>query len=140
MTVIELRTDAELKEAFPVMQELRQHLTEETYFELLRPMMSRGYRLFGVRESGAIVALAGITIDTNFYNLRHLWVYDLITSEKVRSKGYGQTLLTHVEQVARDEGCHCIALASGLWRKDAHRFYEERMGYERVSYEFKKTL
>ena len=140
MNIVELRTDAELKDAFPVMQELRQHLTEESYFELIRPMISRGYRIFGVREDEASVALAGITIDTNFYNFRHLWVYDLITSEKHRSKGYGETLLAYLEEVARRENCQVIALASGLWRKDAHRFYEERMGYERISYEFKKTL
>ncbi|TFB12835.1 GNAT family N-acetyltransferase, partial [Filobacillus milosensis] len=32
------------------------------------------------------------------------------------------------------------ALSSGLQRTDAHRFYEDRMDYDKVSYVFKSSL
>jgi GNAT superfamily N-acetyltransferase len=86
------------------------------------------------------MALAGIAIRTNFYYGKYLYVYDLVTTESGRSKGYGKALLDAMEVLARAESCDTIALSSGFQRVDAHRFYEDKMGYDRVSYVFKKEL
>lgn len=139
--VRELTTDDEFRAAFPVMNELRTDIVSiETYEETLAEMRAGGYRLFAAVEDDSYVALAGIAIRTNFYYGRFLYVYDLITSASVRSKGYGKLLLDHLEELARADGCQTIALSSGVQRKDAHRFYEDKMGYERPSYVFKKAL
>ncbi len=108
--------------------------------KLLAEMIPRGYRLFALEDNGRIVALAGVGRGVNLYYGRYLWVYDLITDETARSHGYGARLLDHVEEVARDEGCETIALSSAFHRTDAHRFYTDRAGYEKVSYVFKKDL
>jgi len=63
-----------------------------------------------------------------------------VTREEERSKGYGAELLRHVEAFARDNGCQLVELTSGVQRKDAHRFYEEKMGYSRTSWVFRKAL
>lgn len=122
------------------MAELRDHLTEDEYFELLAEMIARGYRMFAVRAGGRLVAVAGIALLTNLYYGRYMWVYDLVTRADSRSHGYGRALLEHLEDVARAENCDVIALSSGVQRVDAHRFYEQHMGYERASYTFKKIL
>ncbi len=140
MEIVELKTEAELHEGYPVMHELRTHLSEEQYMALLAEMRPRGYRQFAVRDEGSIVAIAGIFFNVNLYYGHYLWVYDLITTAAARSKGYGQALLGHMEELARAAGCDTIALASGVQRIDAHRFYEQRMGFDRPSYTFKKTL
>jgi GNAT superfamily N-acetyltransferase len=139
--VRELTTDDEFVEAFPVMNELRTDLMNvEEYRKTLDAMRTGGYRLFAAVDGDRYVALAGVAIRTNFYYGRFLYVYDLITSESERSKGHGKLLLDHLEQLARADGCQTIALSSGVQRKDAHRFYEEKMGYDRPSYVFKKEL
>lgn len=140
MPVLELETSDDLQRAFPVLKELRGHLNEDDYLTTVREMMKRGYRLFALEDEGDIVALAGISVGLNFYYGPYVWVYDLITSEKVRSRGYGQELLSRIEKVAEDEGCKVVALSSALFRTDAHRFYEERMGYQRAAYVFVKEL
>ena len=140
MPIFEATTQEELKRAFPVLRELRDHLDEASFLETVGEMMAKGYRLFALEDEGDIVALAGIGQDLNFYYGRFIYVYDLITSSKVRSRGYGRRLLTHLEEVAKQEGCGKVALSSALFRKDAHRFYEDKMGYERVSYAFVKQL
>ena len=38
------------------------------------------------------------------------------------------------------EGCEVVGLSSGLRRVDAHRFYEERMGYDRAGFVFTKQV
>ena len=139
--VKELTEAAEFKQAFPVMNELRTHLMSVDEYEVtLAEMRAGGYRLFAAVEEGAYVALAGIAIRTNLYYGKFLYVYDLITSENERSKGHGKVLLDHLESLAMADGCQTIALSSGVQRVEAHRFYEEKMGFDRVSYVFKKEL
>ena len=142
MTAIrELTTPEDLRAAYPVMNELRTHLMDvDEYESTLAEMLAGGYRMFASSDDGEIVALAGIAIRTNFYYGRFLYVYDLITSQSKRSKGHGKLLLDHLEVLARADGCQTIALSSGVQRADAHRFYEDKMGYDRVSHVFKKTL
>lgn len=138
--MIELTSDTDLRRAWLVLAELRSHLDEDAYMELLDTMRSDGYRMFALDDGGDIKALAGVGIGTNFYYGKYLWVYDLVTTEAERSSGRGASLMRDLENFARTEGCDTIALSSALHRKDAHRFYEERLGYERASYTFHKTL
>jgi GNAT superfamily N-acetyltransferase len=140
MSVRELTTEAEFRDAFTVMKELRDHLDVEGFMSLVAEMRPDGYRLLACEDNGTTVALAGIGRGTNLYYGHYLWVYDLITSESARSKGHGLELLTYVEDLARREGCETVALSSGLHRLDAHRFYLDKAGFEKVSYTFKKTL
>ncbi len=138
--MIELTSDADFRRAWPVMVQLRTDLDETAYMDLLTSMRPDGYRLFALEDGDDIKALAGVSIGTNFYYRRYLWVYDLITTEADRSSGHGAALMGELERFAREEGCDTIALGSGLQRKDAHRFYEDRLGYQRASYTFHKTL
>lgn len=140
MEIAELRSEAELREAFPVVRELHHELDEQQYAELLAQMIPAGYRLFALRDGGRIAAVAGVQVLTNLYHGRHVYVYDLVATADARSKGYGEKLLTHVEEFARGEGCDFVALACGRERAGALRFYEERMGYERPGYSMRKAL
>ena len=123
-----------------MLRELRGHLSESDYLEDLDEMAKAGYRLIALYEDDEIVALAGIGKALNLYYGRYMWVYELITAEGHRSKGYGKALLEHIETLARAEGCDTVALSSALFRKDAHRFYEDKMGYDKVAFTFKKDL
>ena len=138
--VVELRSEAEMGEAFPVIKELHGELDERRYLELLAEMVPAGYRLFAVRGSeGEIVAAAGVQVLTNLYYERHLYVYDLVATEDARSEGHGGTLMDHVEELARSEGCRYVALACGREREGALRFYERR-GFQRPGYSMRKAL
>ena len=78
---------------FPVIQQLRDHLDRESFDELYESMVEEGYRLFAGYVDEEPVAVAGVTISTNFYLGRHAYVYDLVVDEENRSKGYGAELL-----------------------------------------------
>ena len=136
----ELTTPEELAGSFSVMKELRPHLTPESYEELLVAMQPEGYRLFAALEEGQVMALAGVGFHTNLYYGSYLWVYELVTTESSRSRGHGLALMGHLEGLAIERGCDTIALSSGLKRVDAHRFYEDKVGFEKNSYAFTKAL
>lgn len=136
----ELTTEAEWRRAFPVLSELRDDLTEAAYLDYIRAMSDEGYRLFALFEDGEIVSLAGVAVRTNFYNGRHLFVYDLVTRADRRSVGHGTRLMEFVTDWARERDCESVTLESGRWRDEAHRFYEDRLGMDRFCYTFKKEL
>ena len=141
MGIDELTTEVEWREAFPVMRELRPHLDEATFLDLMRAMKPQGYRLLAARaDDGTIRALAGIGEQTNLYYGHHIWVYELVTTASERSRGYGKALMDRVDALARDLSCDIVALASGLQRADAHRFYEDRVGMMRSAYTFQKSI
>ncbi|MFX3625322.1 MAG: GNAT family N-acetyltransferase [Ectobacillus sp.] len=138
--ICELCTREELQKALPVMQELRPHLTEAKFFELYEAMQQEGYHLFALcNEQGEPISLAGVIILTNFYNERHVFIYDLVTAAEHRSKGYGKQILSYVEAWGKENGCKMADLTSGFVRIAAHSFYE-REGYNKVSFAFRKKL
>ncbi|GAA0317567.1 GNAT family N-acetyltransferase [Bacillus carboniphilus] len=136
----ELQTQEQWLEAFPIMNQLRTDLTHETYFELLKEMQKDGYTLIGLYINGKLVSLAGLSWRVNFYNKRHIFIYDLITDEAHRSFGYGEMLLTFIHNWAKENGAEYVTLESGLQRVNAHRFYEEKLDYDKWCYSFRKSL
>ncbi|TQR19163.1 GNAT family N-acetyltransferase [Psychrobacillus vulpis] len=138
--ILELTTIEQWKKAFPIMKQLRTDLEEETYLALLNEMRKDGYRLFALISGDNIVSLAGLSFRVNFYSKRHVFIYDLVTDASSRSYGYGETLLNYIHQWSKENGAEYVALESGVQRIDAHRFYEEKLSYDKWCYSFRKTL
>lgn len=103
-------------------------------------MQKEGYQLYALYHKEKMVALVGCSWRTNFYNKRHVFIYDLVTDENHRSLGYGEELLNYIHHLAKEEGAQYVALESGIFRKDAHRFYEEKFTYEKWCYSFRKNI
>jgi GNAT superfamily N-acetyltransferase len=142
MTIIrELSTEMDWLAAYPVMKQLRTHLSQERFLELTREAtVSEGYKLAALYEEGKIMALTGFMPMITLYNGKSIWVCDLVTDSSVRSKGYGEKLLNYVETWAKNNGYDIISLSSGLQRLNAHRFYEDKMDYVKKSYVYLKEL
>jgi GNAT superfamily N-acetyltransferase len=140
MEISEAVTEQDWDQVYDLLIQLRTELSKEEYIGFLKDMKNEGYRVFCLYERKDLVSLAGVIIRTNFYAQRHVFVYDLVTAESARSKGYGRKLLEYVEEWGRHQGCGMIGLDSGLQRKDAHRFYEEAMKFKKSSFAFRKDL
>lgn len=141
VTIKELCSEKQILEAFPVIKQLRTHLTEEAYLDLVLDAKDKDrYKMFALMDEGEIVAVTGFKPMITLYYGRFVWVSDLVTDTNKRSKGYGEKLLTYVHEWAREKNYESVALSSGLQRTDAHRFYEEKMDYDKVSYVFKTSL
>ena len=131
-------TEPELKQIFPIINQLRPHLNFEEYFKIVKNMPA--YQIFCLFKNEEVVSYIGFAKMLNLYYGNHIWVYDLVTDKTKQGQGYGKILLSYVEKYAKDNKLSCIALSSGLERTNAHKFYEKSMGYEKVSYVFKKKL
>jgi GNAT superfamily N-acetyltransferase len=133
------KTDEEILGCFDVMAELRPHLKRDDFVKTVRIMETDGYRLTFLEDSGLIVAVAGYRICTNLFMGKHLYVDDLVTSSKARSKGYGETMINWLRNTATEAGCNYFHLDSGTHRSQAHKFYF-RQGFTIASYHFSEQL
>lgn len=132
---------SEVRACFPVMQQLRTHLTLDRFVEMVERMQkAEGFRLAYVTDQGAVVAVAGYRfMEMLFTGGRVLYVDDLVTDANLRSRGHGHTLITWLKEEAAANGCAELHLDSGVQRYDAHRFYmQERMNI--IAYHFRMKL
>jgi len=63
----------------------------------------------------------------------------LVVAEAERGAGLGAGLVAAAEARLRERGCGMVEVTSNMKRMRAHAFYQ-RLGYERTSYRFAKTL
>lgn len=141
LTIRELQSEGEILRAFPLMKQLRIHLDESTYLELVKEAREKDmYKLFALFDKDEIVAVTGFKEMITLYYGKFIWICDLVTDNNRRSEGYGQKLLSYVHDWSKKNKYESVALSSGLQRKEAHRFYEDKMNYEKVSYVFKSSL
>lgn len=138
-TVYIAAADTEIAACYPVMRELRPHISEEEFVARVRRLEAMGYRLAVLQDAGKIVAVAGFRISESLSWGRFLYVDDLVTRPDDRSRGYGAKLLAWLKEFAAREGCAQLHLDSATWRKDAHRFYE-RNGMELTSFHFSMSI
>ncbi|MFS0635967.1 GNAT family N-acetyltransferase [Mesobacillus foraminis] len=137
----ELSNKEEWLEAFPVMNQLRTHLDEAGYLQLIEEAAEKeGYKMAALFEGSKIAAVIGFMPMITLYHGRFIWVCDLVTHQERRSKGYGKALLKFAENWAQEHDYKLVSLSSGLQREEAHRFYQEKMEYDKVSYVFLKNL
>lgn len=139
-TVIEPHTDAEILETYEVMRQLRPDVSPDEYVPAVRRLMAQeGYRLVAVTEDGQVRAVAGYRLMEMLYCGRILYIDDLITDERVRSRGFGRQLLDWLKEAAGAQRCTEVHLDSRVNREAAHRFYE-REGFAKTCYHFAAVL
>jgi GNAT superfamily N-acetyltransferase len=124
MSIRIARNDSEIAACFPVMRELRPHLTESEFIFHIRNLQNSGYQLAFLEQENTIFAVAGLRFIENLANGRFLYVDDLVTAGTHRSQGFGARLLSWLKEYSATNNCAQMHLDCGIQRKDAHRFYE----------------
>ena len=132
-------SDSEIAGCFAVMAELRTHLDESEFVDLVHHMAGEGYQLAYIKNGGSVAAVAGYRIQTTLFMGKNLYVDDLVTSEDSRSNGHGKTLIDWLRDLAIQSDCAYLHLDSGTQRHRAHRFYL-REGMDIESFHFSQKL
>ena len=123
MSVITAQTNADIRDCWPVMAQLRPHLKEQEFVSVVRQQFREGYRIAFIRRKQKVAAVAGFRVLHSLVWGRFCYVDDLVTNEQVRSRGLGRELFEWLCDFARSEGCQRLELDSGVQRFAAHRFY-----------------
>jgi len=128
LTLRHADTDADYCACFPVMRELRAHLTDaDAFIAQARRQAAQGYRILAaIKQDGdqaTVLGLAGYRRQENLLYGQFLYIDDLVTLANQRSTGVGAALIDALRQQARDAGCAKLVLDTGLANARAQRFY-----------------
>jgi GNAT superfamily N-acetyltransferase len=122
--VQEATTDEEILATREVMRQLRPHVPFDDYLAVVKRMkQTDGYHLAALYDGETVRAVAGYRYMEMLFCGKILYVDDLNTDERCRSKGYGKALLDWLKAEARAHGCGQLHLDSGVQREQTHRFY-----------------
>jgi GNAT superfamily N-acetyltransferase len=133
-------THEEIRRCHPVMRQLRPNWgLDEFVSQVQLQIKEDSYKLAFLEEDGEVRAAAGFRLGNMLIRHKHMYVDDLVTDSRNRSRGYGRVLLGWLEQFARQNGCTRVDLDSGVQNVDAHRFYN-REGFAKSSFHFVKKL
>jgi GNAT superfamily N-acetyltransferase len=138
--VSEVTTDAGWDEAVPILRQLWSHVDDEFVYEWRD---EDDYRLFGLYEvgsgsdsvgadgdgdadptDGALVAVAGVSVQRVLHHERHLWIHDFVVDEPRRGEEFGRALLDWLDGWARDRDCEHLSLACWDENDAGREFYE----------------
>lgn len=126
--------------AYKLIRELRPHLEEETFLSLSREARIRDdYKLVGMFANDECIALIGYRVLYDFVHGKHLYIDDLLVTEKRRSEGLGKKLLTFAETEARRIDCKILRICTGVENKRGMSFYQKN-NWEQKAVVFKKKL
>jgi len=117
------KADDEIIKCFPTMSEFRPHLKKEDFLSQIKRQEDQGFFLAYLEDKEKVLAVSGFHLTENLANGKYIYIDDLITSKKSRSKGYGDKLIKWIVEFAKKNNCSVIELDSGMQRFDAHRFY-----------------
>jgi ribosomal protein S18 acetylase RimI-like enzyme len=120
----DVQTAEQLRDCYPVMKELRPHLdSEDDFVAQVTRQREQGYRILAAWEHGEVVALAGYRLQESLVYGKFLYVDDLVSGEKHRSRRWGAQLLERLSGYAEQADCVKLVLDTGLTNGLAQRFY-----------------
>jgi GNAT superfamily N-acetyltransferase len=132
INIAHAESDRQIAATFEVMQQLRPHLEREKYVSMIRNLMgSEGLRVLALSDDGVVRAVAAYRVMNMLYCGRLIYIDDLVSDERSRSRGFGAQLIDRLKELGRELGCSEIQLISRTIREQAHRFYfREGFGIE----------
>ncbi len=133
-----VESEDEVRACYPVMAQLRPHLTAEAFVAQVARQRAGGFALVAVLDPD-VKAVAGIRIGEWLASGRCLEIEDLVTGDGERSRGHGHALFDWIVDHARREQCVEVKLVSHVTRYAAHRFYL-REGMSIVAHYFSLSL
>lgn len=128
MKTITAKNSTNLEDFFPLILELRPHLTLSEFVTIYTNAHEKNqYELTAFfDENHEMCALIGYRVMYDFVRGRHLYIDDLVTSSKKRSKGLGAYVLQYAENLAKDLNCTGgLRLCAGLENTRGIAFYEK---------------
>ena len=126
MKIALAETEADIARCYPVMVELRPHLSASEFASRVRKQQAKDFQLAYLEEAGEVRAVAGFRYLETLAWGKILYVDDLVAAPAQRSRGHGGKLFDWLVAQAKQNNCDEFHLDSGVQRFGAHRFYLTR--------------
>ncbi|HMT29947.1 MAG TPA: GNAT family N-acetyltransferase [Bacteroidia bacterium] len=135
MTVQIADSDEKILKCRKALLDLRPHINEDEFPDIIRRMIKDGYCLIYVEDNNEAASVAGFFTGYKLHRGNYLYIDDLNTLPTFRKMGYAEILMKWIVNYAKQNNVDQIHLDSGVQRFDAHRFYLKQ-GFDITSHHF----
>lgn len=136
----ELHSNTDWQKAYPILKTLRADLIEDHFLSNRESLISNGYTLIGLFDSGELISVAGVDLYPHITRGIDCWIHDLATKENLRSNGYGKRLMQYIENWAKSKGCSRLCVHTRVEKISAQNFYEQKLNYKKSAITYYKEL
>lgn len=138
--IFTVQNAGDLERCYPVMKELRPHLSFEDYISIYNESHEAdGYEIVALEDKGQILAVMGYRFLSDYVRGKHVYIDDLVSTENARSQGLGAELLKFAEEIAKKSNCKSLRLCTGIENERGVKFYD-RNGWTKRAYAYTKKL
>jgi GNAT superfamily N-acetyltransferase len=138
MEFMELQTEQDREESFPVFKELVPQLVKEEFLQAFQHEILSPHKVFGLRVSGELVSVAAVWVLMTGLLDKILWIYAFVTKQGMRSRGFGKELFLGFEDYAKREEFTEIRVHTH--REEALEFWKKKIGFETFSTVLRKPI
>ncbi len=136
----ELTTLSEMESAYPLIAQMYDKMSFETYKSYVEEMISTNdFKMVAAYINGEMVGVSGYWVFLMLYCGRYLQASNLVVDRTKRSHGIGQKILQYLEEKAKKLNCQKIVLDSYTENKRSHPLYFRNNFYIR-GFHFMKDL
>jgi ribosomal protein S18 acetylase RimI-like enzyme len=129
----------ELDIVYELVSQLHTQLSYKEFEDLIYDMRDMEYKMIGLMDNEKLITYAGISIQTNLYHKRHLYIFELVTDEAYRLRKYANMMMEYLQDYAKMGMCENIVSSFGLKNTNANKFYKEQ-GFSKKNFEYLKEI
>jgi hypothetical protein len=104
----------ELDMAYEVISQFHTQLSYQEFEDLIYDMRDMQYKMIGIMDNNKLITYAGVSIQTNLYHKRHLYIFELVTNKVYNSEKYENMMMEYLGDYAKMGMCENIVLSSDL--------------------------
>jgi hypothetical protein len=101
----------ELTLAYEIIKQYMKDLTYKEYEDLIYQMVKENYRIILLLDEEKPIIYAGIKIETNLLEKKHIHIYELITDKSEDKDYYEVQMLSYLVDYAKINMCTSILLS-----------------------------
>jgi len=102
----------ELESVYEVIKQYYLQLSYKEFEDLIYDMRHIEYKMIGIVDKEVLITYAGVVISTNLKYKRHLNIFEIVTHESYRGKGYAKMMLEYLHDYAKMGMCQNIIISS----------------------------
>ncbi len=104
----------ELTLAYEIIKQYMNHLTYKEYEDLIYQMVKENYKIILLLNEEKPITYAGIKIETNLLEKRHIRIYELMTDKNENKSYYEDQMLSYLVDYTKINMCSNILVSTNL--------------------------
>ena len=104
----------ELHFAYEILKQYIQNIEYKEYEDLIYQMIKENYKIILIFNNEKPITYAGIKIQTNILEKKHIYIYELFTDKYENKTYYNNQMLSYLKDYAKINMCKNILLSTKL--------------------------